>query len=182
MGAYSVRDVFRVPSLVSLIRVPLAAAFPASLEDPRAGLALIGAAGLTDVIDGWYARKFGQATPTGAVVDPVTDKLFVLTVVVSLVAAERLPLVSALLLGTREIGELPLVIYWSASRTARKRRADHPKANVPGKLATMLQFAAITAALFRSPHTEALALAAGAGGVLAAISYWRRALRPAPAG
>jgi phosphatidylglycerophosphate synthase len=38
------------------------------------------------LLDGWYARKFGQVTATGAAIDPSTGKVFVLTVVGTLVA------------------------------------------------------------------------------------------------
>jgi phosphatidylglycerophosphate synthase len=81
MGAYRARDLLRVPSLLSLARLPLAAAFVLLVDRPPVLVLVLVAAGVTDVLDGWYARRFDQVTATGAVVDPITDKLFVLTVV-----------------------------------------------------------------------------------------------------
>jgi cardiolipin synthase len=186
MGRFRARDVWLVPSLLSLLRVPLAAAFPL-VQPSRAGAFLVLVlAGGSDVLDGWYARRFHQATPTGAVLDPVTDKLFALSVVVTLVATKALPLVSVLLLTTREIGELPLLLWFLTSSRAWRARATEAAANVPGKIATTLQFASIVAALMRSSYTDALLFATAGAGAVAAVAYWVReitAIRAAsPAG
>jgi CDP-diacylglycerol--glycerol-3-phosphate 3-phosphatidyltransferase/cardiolipin synthase len=177
MGRYRARDLLLVPSLVSLVRVPLAAAFPFAVDLPWLALALLVAAGVSDLLDGWLARRHGQATATGAVVDPITDKLFVATVMVTLLVTRRLGLLDLVLLSTRELGELPLVAWWAVSRRHRRRRAESPKANLPGKLATALQFFAVTLALLRAPHTRLAVIVAGAAGLAAAISYWSLELR-----
>lgn len=177
MGLYRARDLLLVPSLVSLARVPLAVAFPFVHDRPWVALAVLVAAGLSDLLDGWWARRFDQATATGAVVDPITDKIFVLTVVFTLMAVDKLSIVSVLLLSTREIGELPLVVWLSLSRDARQKRKDHPKANLPGKIATALQFATVVAALFGSPSTPLLVGVTAAAGVVAAVVYWAREAR-----
>ncbi len=182
MGQYRARDLLLPPSLISFVRVPLAALFPFVHSRPWLAFGVMVASGLSDVLDGWWARRHHQATATGAVVDPITDKIFVLTVAVTLVMAGDLSVVSVLLLSTREIGELPLVIWLSLDRAARKKRTDHPKANRPGKLATSLQFAAVAAALFHWSGTQALVGATAVMGVVAAIAYWRWALTPSPAG
>lgn len=180
MGLYRARDLLLPPSLISFVRVPLAAVFPFVHDRPWLAFAVLAASGFSDVLDGWWARRHGQATPMGAVVDPITDKVFVLTVVVTLVVAHKLSPVSVLLLSTREIGELPLVVWLSLSHDARKKRTDHPKANAPGKAATALQFAAVAAALFHWPYTGILIAVTAGAGVVAAVVYWMRELRPAP--
>lgn len=183
-AAYRARDVVRVPGLLSLSRVPLAALFPLA-KDARAAFAILVVAGVTDVLDGWYARRFSQATPTGAALDPLTDKVFVTSVVVTLVARDLLPLRLVPLLGARELIELPLALWLLASARARLLRADNPKANVPGKLATAAQFACLTLALFGagSSVVGAVSVVAAAFGAIAAVLYWRgfiAALRSAP--
>jgi len=79
-------------------------------------------------------------------------------------------------LSTREIGELPLVVWFALSPRARGARAEYPTANLPGKIATLLQFATVGWALFRAPHLDRWIAATAVAGVFAAISYWRRAL------
>jgi CDP-diacylglycerol--glycerol-3-phosphate 3-phosphatidyltransferase/cardiolipin synthase len=177
MGRYRARDVVRVPGLLSLARLPLAAAFPFALARPWWAMGVLAAAALSDVLDGWYARRFGQVTPTGSALDPVTDKIFVTTVAVSLVVRGTLSILDVLLLSTRELGELPLVVWLAINREARRRRADYPSANVPGKVATALQFGAAAWALFRMPHLAWLVDATAIAGVAAALSYWRREIR-----
>jgi phosphatidylglycerophosphate synthase len=176
MGHYRARDLLLTPSLISLLRVPLAIAFVLALERPVLELLILASAALTDVLDGWWARRAGLVTATGGVVDPVTDKLFVLTVVVTLVVTERLSLFAVLLLSTREIGELPLVVWWSVSHARRRARAEDPVANIPGKLATSAQFLTVAFALFRAPHVGELTWLTAGAGVVAAVSYWNREL------
>jgi cardiolipin synthase len=177
MGFYRARDLIRVPGLLSLSRVPLAACFPLAIDRPAVSLVILCAAGVSDVLDGWYARRFGQVTATGTALDPVTDKIFVACVATALVLHGRLVLTDVMLLGIREIGELPLVVWLATSQTARRLRAAHPSANVPGKLATVLQFAAVAAAILRLPELGPLVRVTAVAGALAATSYWIRALR-----
>ncbi len=177
MGRYRARDLLLAPSLLSLSRLPLAFAFTRSLERPLLALLVLALAGLSDILDGYYARKLGQATPTGAVVDGVTDKLFVGTVVVALVAKGALTWPEALVLALREIVELPLVLWWALHRKRRKARAEDPQANRLGKIATVLAFATVAAALFSSPLRLPLLVLTGAAGLVAALAYFRRELR-----
>ena len=176
MGRYRARDLLAPPNLVSLTRVPLAAVFAASINEPVLALIVLALAGLSDVVDGFIARRWNMVTATGTVVDPVTDKLFVFVVVATLVLAGRLPFPEVLLLATRELGELPLVVWWAVSHRRRQARRDNPMANVPGKLVTVLQFATVAAALFSSPLTGPLLVATALAGALAAAVYARREL------
>jgi CDP-diacylglycerol--glycerol-3-phosphate 3-phosphatidyltransferase len=175
-GSYRWRDVFLAPGLLSLARAPLALAFPFVVERTAWALIVIVLAGVTDVLDGYCARRFGQATPTGAALDPITDKLFVLTVAVTLVVTGHFSLGAVLLLSTREVLELPLVVWFALSPRARSARAEKPMANALGKLATVLQFLAVFSTLLRWSITEVWIGATAVVGVLAALSYWIRAL------
>ena len=174
-GRYQARDLLRVPGLLSLARIPLAVAFPLAPTAPAA-FAILVASGVTDVVDGWSARRYGQVTATGAVVDPITDKVFVATVVVTLLVRAKLAWWSLVLLGTRALGELPLVAWRALSPRARRARAEQPAANVPGKLATALQFGTVSAALLGMPYLDVFVYATAAMGVLAAVLYWRKFL------
>lgn len=177
MGRYEARDLVRIPGLLSLSRIPLAAAFALAVHEPTTAFAVLLAAGITDIADGWYARTFHQVTPTGAALDGVTDKLFVATVAVTLVATGHLAPWSVALLGTREIGELPLVLWVALSRRARRARSEQATANAIGKVATALQFVAVSAALFHAPYARGWVVATAVAGAAAAFSYWRRAFR-----
>ena len=179
MWHYRVRDLVRVPGLLSLSRVPLAVAFPFVVGRPEIAFGVLVIAGLSDVLDGWYARRFGQVTATGSALDPITDKLFVLTVAVTLVVARLLSWVDVLLLSTRELGELPLVLWLALSAEARRVRVAHPEANAAGKMATAIQFASVSGALFHAAHEGVLVGAAAVAGVmLRSLREQRQWLRP----
>jgi CDP-diacylglycerol---glycerol-3-phosphate 3-phosphatidyltransferase len=62
---------------------------------------VVGAA--TDRLDGYLARRFASATRTGAWLDPLADKLFVLAPVVALTAVGRFPLWATLVFVVREV-------------------------------------------------------------------------------
>src|SRR5258708_33918552 len=78
-SGYHARDLLRVPGLISLCRLPLGIAFPFAVGRPAWAIALMTAAGATDVLGGWDARRFHQQTRAGAVLDGVMDKVFALS-------------------------------------------------------------------------------------------------------
>jgi len=176
-GRYRWRDALLPPGLVSLTRVALAVVFPLIIEYPAWAIVVLVLAGFTDVLDGYCARRFGQVTPTGAALDPITDKTFVLTVAVTLVWSGHFSVATVLLLSTRELLELPLVVWFAMNPRARSARAEKPSANVFGKLATVLQFAAVVSTLLGWSIADVSIVATALVGVLAALSYWVRALR-----
>lgn len=68
------------------------------LHDSHAwAFAVFAYAGATDVVDGYLARRWGQQTVVGSVIDPMADKALMMTLVVSLTLQGALPGTSALL-------------------------------------------------------------------------------------
>lgn len=166
------RDAIRVPGLLSLCRAPLAAAFPLVFRSPVHAIAVLAAAGLSDVLDGWYARRFHQETTTGAALDGVMDKLFALSVLATLVLGRTLSLFEALVLSTREIGEALLL---GAALIFRPRAADAGRsANRLGKLATVLQFASVIVVILDRGPRSLCVYATGTCGAVAAMAYGLR--------
>ena len=172
---YQLRDLFRVPGLLSLLRVPLTGLFAFVAGDPRWALATLGLAGLTDVLDGWWARRFRQTSAIGALADGLTDKIFVLGVVVTLAVTHRLTPWQVVLLGARDIGEILLAGVLLFRREAPARHQEQ-RADVFGKATTVLQFVALVLALWRSPATPWVVVATGVFGTITALHYARRSL------
>ncbi len=112
---YAWRDLASVPSILSLSRVPLAVLFVFVFDEPRLAFAVLILGGITDLLDGWYARRYSQCTATGALIDGATDKLFVLAVVLTLLRTGLLSVREGLLLGVRDAGEV-LITAWVALR------------------------------------------------------------------
>lgn len=68
-------------------------------------LALYAVGAVTDFLDGWVARKFNQVTPFGKFLDPISDKIFVVTMLLMLVSVDRITglwTVSVVIILTRE--------------------------------------------------------------------------------
>jgi CDP-diacylglycerol--glycerol-3-phosphate 3-phosphatidyltransferase len=130
-----------LPIAITLVRFPLAAAFP--LVDGLAGRALIvGAAAASEWIDGRLARATGRVTAAGELLDPIADKVFVLAVLVTLAVEGAIPFWTLPLLLTRDIG-VTLGALVLMGRGGRRRTP----ARRLGKLVTWLQFAAVAALL-----------------------------------
>jgi cardiolipin synthase (CMP-forming) len=160
------------PTVLSLARVPLGVAFVSSGRRPAVAMGLLAASGLSDVLDGFIARRYGLVSASGAVIDGLTDKWFVACVIASLVARGNLPPLGVLAMMTRELTEIPLAL-----REFNHREHETPMANRAGKIATALQFASIAAAIVGAKKTRNVLLAATAGaGLFAGLTYWRRAL------
>ncbi|MPZ18066.1 MAG: CDP-alcohol phosphatidyltransferase family protein [Luteitalea sp.] len=102
------------------------------------GLLVFLLAGLTDLLDGVIARRSGQKTALGAWLDPVADKLLLLTAFVLLTLPlphllHRLPVWLTVLVLSRDIGIVATVAIFNL---AVEQRTFRP--SIYGKLATAI--------------------------------------------
>jgi phosphatidylglycerophosphate synthase len=176
METFRPRDLLTIPGFLTLVRAPLALAFPFVVHQRAAAIAVLAAAGASDILDGWSARRLGRTTMAGRIVDPVVDKVFVASVALTLLATGRLSLVATLLLGARDLVELPLVVWFMFDAQARAHHVDQLRANKFGKIVTALQFATVIAAVVTNRYVTFLAVLSGSCGVVAGISYLAQAL------
>lgn len=160
-------DLYNAPTLLSLTRAPLAVAFVLLRDQPLAELAVLAAAGLSDVLDGWVARRTGKVSPVGAFVDGLVDKIFVFGVALAVLLSGRVVWWQMLLLGVRDLGEGAL-LAWTALRAPALLRELKPHAERAGKGTTVLQFAAVVAAILDGPVAPFAVGAAALGAVTAA--------------
>lgn len=166
---YAWKDLRLLPSLMSLTRVPLGAAFVlVAPKRPIVALSLLLLAGVSDILDGYLARRRREVTATGAALDPIADKLFVACVMGSLIVSGKLGLLGALLLATRELGELPLLIWFAVAHESLR---EQPMASMLGKSATMLQFISVAWLIFGLPSAAIWLGLTAAVGLCAAVSY-----------
>jgi CDP-diacylglycerol--glycerol-3-phosphate 3-phosphatidyltransferase/cardiolipin synthase len=170
-------EVLLLPNLLTALRVPLALAFPFVARSRPKALLVVGLAGLTDVLDGWVARRTGQMTSTGAALDPIADKVFALSVVGTLIAHGKLPRWGIPALLAREILEGPLLLWvFHEARMGTPPSVGDMRATTAGKVATSAQFAAIYAALALPAVLPLALVVAAATGTVAGAEYWRREL------
>lgn len=161
----------QLPNLISAARVPLAALFIA-LDSTVARLIVVVVAGVSDWADGRLARSTGSVSSTGIWLDPVADKIFIVTCVVALTLDIGLPLWVLPLILLRDIGVL-LGALWLAALGRRRGSPARPA----GKWVTWLQFVALGAILLRPSLAMWIAPPVGLLGVIALRDYARAVLR-----
>jgi CDP-diacylglycerol--glycerol-3-phosphate 3-phosphatidyltransferase len=101
-------EIFNLPNLLTLLRVgsiPLLVALAYLPGQFWAWLAggLFFVAGLTDLLDGWLARRMKKITLLGQYLDPVADKLLISSMLVMLTHLGRVPAWMTILIICREI-------------------------------------------------------------------------------
>ena len=97
--------IFFVPLLVAALLaedlgVNWARLVPVSREVFALGIFLAAAA--TDLIDGYFARRWKQVTTVGTLLDPIADKLLISAALISLVEIQRVPAWMVILIIGRE--------------------------------------------------------------------------------
>jgi phosphatidylglycerophosphate synthase len=173
-----------LPNLVTLSRLPMAGLVWLRPLDPFYVLGLMALAGLSDVLDGWLERRRrqrlgipdGAADSIGTWLDPLCDKVFILSVLMAITAAHALPWWIIPLLALREILQTLIVLGTRVVPALQRSLRPRFKANLLGKLTTVVQFAAIGAILQHRPGVLPLALATAALGMIAVAVYVRRAI------
>jgi phosphatidylglycerophosphate synthase len=168
-----------LPNLLTLSRIPLGALIWLQPEHPAFVLGIMAIGGLTDVLDGWVERRRhpGRTTESrGAWLDPLCDKLFILSVLLAVCVAHDVPLWLVPLIALREILQTLLAVAVRLRPAFRKRLRFRFGAHALGKATTVAQVLTIAAILLGSPLQLPLAFLT-AGLALAAVAvYVRRAL------
>ena len=145
-----------IPNILTISRLFLAIPLIIFLEINKLNLVftLIIIGGITDYFDGYFARKLNLKTKFGAIIDPLTDKIFLLIPLLWLCKMEIIPFWSIAIILFRE-----LII--SALRTTKK---DGLPASKLGKYKTFFFFVALV--IFFQPFSKDLLPSLGI------IFYW----------
>ena len=90
------KNISKLPNILTIIRlacIPFVAvllSFPGERESFLAALC-VGFAFITDMLDGFFARKYGAVTVLGKFLDPLADKILVCVTMIMLIPMERIP-------------------------------------------------------------------------------------------
>ncbi|HEY2465606.1 MAG TPA: CDP-diacylglycerol--glycerol-3-phosphate 3-phosphatidyltransferase [Steroidobacteraceae bacterium] len=133
--------ILMIPGVVVLYYLPFWWAHPAA----GVGFAL---AGITDTLDGYFARKLGLTSRLGAFLDPVADKLIVAAALVLIVSADSrwFVVIMAIVIIGREIA-VSALREWMAEIGARGRI----KVSQLAKYKTIMQITGLSMMLFHHP-------------------------------
>ncbi len=116
-------------SLARLLLMPVCAWLLAS-QHYATGLVLTALVGATDWVDGWLARRIGQVSRVGQLLDPFADRLLIASVAVALLVRGVLPWPAVALLVVRD---LMLLAGWPL---LKRRGVEPPEVVWVGKAAT----------------------------------------------
>lgn len=133
-----------LPNLLSLFRIVLVPLLVAALltkfdNKEFVGLGLFLLASLTDVLDGWVARRFRLETRLGKLLDPAADKILTAAAFISLVELNPglVPAWMVVVIISRELAVSALRSFAAAERVVIG-------ASLAGKLKTIIQVVAIS--------------------------------------
>ncbi|OAG39604.1 hypothetical protein AYO21_06248 [Fonsecaea monophora] len=107
-------NIYTLPNALTfsrLLAAPLVGYFVLQHEALMA-LGLFAYAGITDLVDGWLARRMDAQTVVGTVIDPMADKILMTTCVVTLTANGTLPLWLAVVVLGRDVALAISAIYF----------------------------------------------------------------------
>ena len=132
------KQLFTIPNLLSLLRlcmIPLIIWLYCTQKNYALTAVVLVLSGLTDMVDGYIARRFNMVTDLGKALDPVADKLTQASVIFCLLSRFRMMLVPLLLLIFKEVcnGVISLVVI---KKTDKDCGADWH-----GKVCTWLLYA-----------------------------------------
>lgn len=162
----------RLPNVLSLSRLLLAVLFiPAGRE---ARIVLIGLAGATDFLDGWIARRTHTATRSGALVDPIADRVFVVVAVVTYVLNGGVSVFESLVLLSRDVAT---ALGFVIARAVPRLRALEFRARWLGKIVTVLQLVTLVVVVYGARPVTPFIIVVAVASALAIADYARALLR-----
>jgi cardiolipin synthase (CMP-forming) len=127
VGTSEQSRILTLPNAITAVRllcIPLYVWLLFGAHRQTAAAILLGALGATDWVDGFTARRLGQVSDVGKVLDPLADRLLVATAVVSIMVAGAVPiwfgaatlgrevLVSAMTLVLAALGARRIDVLW----------------------------------------------------------------------
>lgn len=136
------RDILNAPNAITVVRIamiPIILAFTyyeGRVNSFIAGV-LFAITGATDFLDGWMARRTNTVTVVGKFLDPLADKLVVMSILIMLVHLGRVPAWLVILILAREFMVTGL-------RTMAMGEGIVIAAGQEGKYKTSIQLAAIS--------------------------------------
>jgi len=133
-----------LPTILTLSRIVLIPFFVFTVYlHPLLGALIFGIASLTDFLDGYLARRSGDVTKFGIILDPIADKFLVVSALIVLVDMGRLPAWIAITVIVREF----LV---TGLRAVALSKDIVIAAEIGGKIKTTLQITAVICLILKN--------------------------------
>ncbi|KAK5997399.1 putative cardiolipin synthase (CMP-forming) [Cladobotryum mycophilum] len=107
-------DIYTIPNILTFTRLVAAPVVGyLVLQDAHVwAVGLLAYAGVTDLLDGWIARRWNCRTVVGTVIDPMADKILMTILTVCLAVKGALPVWVATIILGRDVGLAISAIYY----------------------------------------------------------------------
>ena len=126
-----------IPNLITLARILLVPVVVWSIATGQILLAflLFLVAGISDGVDGFLAKRFGMKTELGAYLDPLADKVLIVSIYVSLGITGVIPLWIVILVVSRDIMIVgAIILSWLVDRPVQIKPLVVSKANTAAQI------------------------------------------------
>jgi cardiolipin synthase (CMP-forming) len=126
-----------IPNLITLARILLVPVIVWAIASNQMQIAfgLFLVAGLSDLIDGFLAKRFGMATELGAYLDPLADKAMIVSIYVTLGIQEAIPRWLVILVVSRDIMIVSAVILsWLVDKPVKLKPLTVSKLNTVAQI------------------------------------------------
>lgn len=133
---FTKKQILTIPNLLSffrLILIPLIIWLYCVKQNYLMSVIILFISGLSDVVDGFVARKFNMVSDFGKILDPVADKLTQFAVIICLISRYYLMIIIAILFAVKE-----LVMMLMGIKALQKNMVSGAKWH--GKLNTVLLY------------------------------------------
>ena len=156
-----------IPSVISLSRVALAVAFVAN-HDPNTRIFIVLVAAVTDMLDGWLARRAGLTSRFGALIDPFADRVFALVAVATFVYEGSMTTLQYFIMIFRD---LMTAVGFLVAKSVSWLRPVEFRARWSGKAVTALQMVTFVAVLRFPDYVSLLIWGVGVLSLYSVIDY-----------
>jgi cardiolipin synthase len=155
--------------LLTLLRLALAPIFVFLAYEGRLNLAapVFALAALTDAIDGYIARHFALSSRFGAIIDPIADKLLLVSAYVTLALIGLMPWWLSTIVLARDF----FIAAFGSWRAISSGRRFHPRPSTLGKASTIFQALSALGALLLPEKAFALFILTAALTVVSGLAY-----------
>ena len=132
------RKALSIPNLITLGRILLVpvVVWAITAGEMRVAFVLFLAAGISDAVDGFLAKRFGMTTELGAYLDPLADKAMLVSIYIALGLTEAVPRWLVILVVSRDIMIVSAVILsWVVDKPVPLRPLLVSKLNTVAQIA-----------------------------------------------
>ncbi|MDR2569444.1 MAG: CDP-alcohol phosphatidyltransferase family protein [Oscillospiraceae bacterium] len=159
-----------VPNIISIFRICLVpvfiyAYFADDHDIKYYALLIFIVAGLSDILDGYLARKYEAQSKLGKLLDPLGDKLMVFTVMVCITITRPILIWAVLVFFVKEV-----LMGIGGYLLHKKTGGEIPPANLIGKSSTILFYIVCAALMFFSNIPDSVAIALISAAILLALA------------